>query len=706
MFGGRLHKRAVRTVLQSETMECGLACLAMVANAHRHDLDLPYLRALFPPSRRGMTFAEIVEVAGQIGLDAQGLAVSQVEELAGLKGPSILHWNGNHFVVLEKVVRGTFHVHDPAFGPRTYAREDMERHFAGVALEFEPRIDFKAVKASRKSLFWSVYRSCRGIEHTVGLIAIMSLAATLFALATPIFLQTAIDTVIPQYDLDLLTVVIIGLLLFTAFEAVSRWLRDLITLRAATMFEIHFTRNIIGHAMRLPVGFFETRHPGDFVTRLTSIDQIKTFLVTGFVSSIADGIMSVLLVGMMYYYAPAMAGVSVLTLLVAVLVRFATYPEIARATTLSLESRSEEQARLLDGLAQIAALKVSNTGSFFALKWLESFTRFANFSYRSKKLSIDADLYLHLIFTLGTVATLYMGVTDVMKSTLSVGVLYAFFALRASFFNTMNTLIMSLLQLSVMRVHFGRLDDVLNEAPEPASEGVHIARAIRRSVALEGLAVQFAAHDAPLISDIDLTIDIARHETLAIIGPSGCGKSSLLRILASLHPVRRGRMLVDGRALDAFGVHEYRANIGCVFADDQLFAGTVAENVALYSPDVTQAQIGEALSEVGLLDAVHGLPQGFATMLSDESPLLSTGQRRRLILARALCRRPRLLLLDEVTANLDPASEAELVRALLRFPAAKVFVTHSRHVLPYADRVLTVRGGRLVQVPAGTAEAA
>ena len=284
--------------------------------------------------------------------------------------------------------------------------------------------------------------------------------------------------------------------------------------------------------------------------------------------------------------------------------------------------------------------------------------------------------------------------------------LYAFFALRASFFTTMNTLIMSLLQLSVMRVHFGRLDDVLGEAPERASEGVHIARVIRRGVALEDLAVQFGAGQAPLIAGVNLEIDVAGRETLAIIGPSGCGKSSLLRILASLHPAQTGRVLVDGRALDAFGVHEYRANIGCVFADDQLFAGTVAENVALYAPDVTQAQIETVLAEVGLLEAVEGLPQGFATLLSNESPLLSTGQRRRLILARALCRRPRLLLLDEVTANLDPASEAELVQALLRFPAAKVFVTHSRHVLPYADRVLTVSGGALVEVRPDAAAAA
>ncbi|KQP59302.1 peptidase domain-containing ABC transporter [Methylobacterium sp. Leaf112] len=695
-FGER--KRAVRTVLQNETMECGLACLAMVANAHRHDIDLPYLRALFPPSQEGMTFAEIVEVAGQIGLDAQGLAISNTGELSKLACPAILHWNGNHFVVLEKVVRGTFHVHDPAFGERLYAREDMEHHFGGIALEFERRVDFEAVKTSRKSLFWAVLRSCRGIEHTLALITVLSFSATLFALATPIFLQTAVDSVIPQYDLDLLTVVVIGLILFSALDALSRWLRDLVALRSATLFEIHFTRNIVSHAFRLPMTFFEARHPGDFVTRVSSVDQIKTFLVGGFVSSIADGTMSILLVGMMYYYSPAMAFASVVTLAAAILVRFATYPGIARSTALTLESRSEEQARLLDGLAQIRALKVGNTTNFFGLKWLENFTRFANYGYRAKKLSIDADLFLHLIFMLGTVATLFMGVTEVMKSTLSVGVLYAFFALRASFFTAMNTLIMSLLQISVMRVHFARLDDVLNESPEPASAGLRIDRLIRRSVSLEEVSIQFGRRGRPLIEPFDLTIRIDKPETIAIVGPSGCGKSSLLKVLSSLNVRATGRMMVDGSPLEEFGIHEYRANIGCVFADDRVLAGTVIENLSLFSPDVTHKQMKAALSVVGLLEEIQSLPQGFATLLSDESPLLSTGQRRRLILARALCRQPRLLLLDEVTANLDPVSEEALIRALMAIPVSKVFVTHSAHLLPFADRILQVKDGRLQQI--------
>jgi ATP-binding cassette subfamily B protein RaxB len=601
--------------------------------------------------------------------------------------------------VLEKIVRGAFHLHDPAFGTRVYAAEDIERHFSGVALEFEPRIKFEAIRAAKKSRFWSVFRSCRGIEHTIAVISVLSLAASVFALTTPVFLEIALDTVIPQYDLDLLTVITIGMALFAVFEALSRWLRDVVTLRSSTLFEMFFTRNVVGHAFRLPVKFFELRHPGDFITRMASIDHVKTFLVSGFVSSVADGAMSLLIVIMMFYYSPVMAAASVATLVIAVAIRLASYPKIADYTTATLEARSEEQARLIDGLQSIAALKVHNSGELFCLKWFDAFTKFANTGFRARKLTIDTDLLLHVVFMVGTVSTLYIGVTDVMKSVTSIGILYAFFALRNSFFANMNSLILNLLQVSIMRAHFERLDDVLDEAPETSSDGrVRIDRSIRRTLRLENVNVQFDRGIRPLLEDINLQIDVERHEQIAIIGESGSGKSSLLKVLASLHAPFTGRLLVDGQPLQTFGLHEYRANLGAVFAEDGLFSGTVLDNLTMFAPDIDVTRIEEALRAVDLLDEIYRLPHGFATLLSRESPILSTGQRRRLLLARAIARRPRLLLLDEITANLDPQTEEKIVSALSGIPAAKIFVTHSERLLRHVDRVYRAVDGRLMPV--------
>ncbi|MDP4026557.1 peptidase domain-containing ABC transporter [Methylobacterium sp. NEAU 140] len=690
-------RRRVRSLVQSEASECGLACLAMVANYHRHAIDLSYLRALFPLSRAGMSLADIVAVADALDLDAGGYALGNVGELDGVALPAILHWNGNHFVVLEAIKRGRYRVHDPEFGLRIYDRADMERMFSGVVLEFAPRVDFQRLRAERKLGFVEIFHTTRGLAGTVWQIALVSIAIALLSLAMPVLLQLSLDVVIPQVDLDLLHVLALGLLLMMLFEAVGRWLRDTITLRASTLLQLQFTRNVVGHAFRLPLSYFELRHPGDFVARTDSIDHIKGFLVGGLVTALADTATSVLLVGLMLYYSPLMAAVTLLTLVAVLALRVLTFPRLNRATAGSLEARSEERARLLDGLRRVDSLKAHNGAELFALRWFESFSRFANLDFRARKAGIDAELFMHAVIAASTVATLYLGITGVIGNALTIGTLYAFFALRGDFFERVNALTTNLLHLSAMRVHFQRLDDVVGHAEEPGLHDARIHRPIRKSVQLADVTIRFGQGEAPILTDANLAVDVAGAESVAIVGASGSGKSSLLKILASLHEPAAGALAIDGMPLDRFGKREFRANLGVVFADDGLFAGTVADNLALFDPGVSRAEMEAALARVGLVEEIERLPQGYATQVSEESGLLSTGQRRRLLIARALCRRPRLLLLDEVTANLDPVTEAALVDSLQGVKAAKVFVTHSERLLDRVDRVLRIADGRLTE---------
>ncbi len=698
LTGGRPR---IRSLVQSEANECGLTCLAMVANVHRHDIDLSYLRAIFPLSRSGMSLGDIVEVADRLDLDATGYALGNIDEFASVTLPAILHWNGNHFVVLEKIVRGRYHVHDPEFGLRIYDRSDMERLFSGVVLEFSPRMDFKRLKAERKLTFLEVFRSTQGLGSTVWQVSLVSIAIALLTLATPVLLQFALDVVIPQVDLDLLQVLAAGLLMMMAFEAVGRWLRDYVTLRASTLLELQFTRNVVGHAFRLPLTYFELRHPGDFVARVDSIDHIKGYLVGGLVTAFADTATSVLIIGLMFYYSPKMALVTLLTLAAVLVMRVMTFPRLNRATAGSLEARSEERARLLDGLRRVDSLKAHNGTELFAGRWFESFSRFANLDFRARKAGVDAELFMHLVIAASTVTTLYMGVTGVIGNALTIGTLYAFFALRGDFFERVNLLTTNLLHLSAMRVHFQRLDDVIAQVPEAGLTDTSFHRALRKEVRIEDVTIRFGAAAEPILTGASLTIDIAKAETIAIVGASGSGKSSLMKIIASLHEPAHGRVTLDGTALAQFGKREYRANLGVVFADDGLFAGTVADNLSLFDPAVSRAEMEAALVRVGLLEEIERLPQGYATQVSEESGLLSTGQRRRLLLARALCRRPRLLLLDEVTANLDPATETALVESLKGVKAAKVFITHSTRLLSQVDRVLRIEDGKLFEEPRG-----
>ena len=689
--------RRVKSILQHEANECGLAALAMVANYHRHDIDLAYLRALFPLSRNGMTLGAIVELADSLDLDANGYALDGVAELANVALPAILHWRGNHFVVLEKIVRGRYHIHDPEFGLRIYDSGDMERMFSSIVLEFAPRMDFRRLKAGRKLNLLEILRTTRGLGNTVWQITLVSVAISLLALTTPVLLQIALDVVIPQVDLDLMQMLAVGLVLMMVFEAFGQWLRGYIALRASTLLQLQFTRNVVGYAFRLPLSYFELRHPGDFVSRIQSIDAIRGFLVGGLVTSFADIATSVLLVGLMYYYSPVMASITLATLAAVLLMRFVTFPTLNRATAGSLEARSQEQARLIDGLQRVGSLKAHNSAELFTMHWFESFSRFANLDFRAKKAGLDAELMMHVVIAISTVTTLYLGIAGVIKNTLTVGTLYAFIALRSDFFERVNHLTSSLLQLAALRVHVGRLDDVIGQEPESGLHEASFQRAIRKEVRVENLTIRFGRGEEPILSGASFAIDIARCETIAIVGASGSGKSSLMRVLASLTEPAGGALTVDGAALSQFGKREYRSNLGVVFADDGLFAGTVADNLSLFDSAVSQAQMEAALVRVGLRDEIERLPQGYATHVSEESSVLSTGQRRRLLLARALCRRPRLMLLDEVTANLDPATEIALVASLKEVKAAKVFITHSERLLDHVDRVLRIENGRLTE---------
>ncbi|MET7243677.1 peptidase domain-containing ABC transporter [Methylobacterium sp. EM32] len=692
-------RRRVRSILQNEANECGLAALAMVANYHRHDIDLAYLRALFPLSRNGMTLASIVQLADSLDLDASGYALDGVTELEQVALPAILHWRGNHFVVLEKIARGRYHVQDPEFGLRVYERADMERLFGGVVLEFAPRMDFRAIKVGDRLKLFDILRSARGLGGTVWQITLVSVAISLLGLTTPVLLQIALDVVIPQVDLDLMQMLAAGLVLMMLFEAFGQWLRGYIALRASTLLQLQFTRNVVGHALRLPLSYFELRHPGDFVTRIQSIDTIRTFMVGGLVTSFADIGTSFLLVGLMYYYSPVMASITLATLAAVLAMRFVTFPTLNRATAGSLEARSQEQASLIDGLQRIGSLKAHNSTELFAMNWFESFARFANLDFRAKKAGLDAEFLMHVVIAISTVATLYLGITGVIKNTLTIGTLYAFIALRTDFFDRVNHLTSSLLQLAALKVHVARLEDVIGQAPEEGLHEAMVHRAIRKEVRVDNVTIQFGRGDEPILTGASLTIDVGRCETIAIVGASGSGKSSLMRILASLTEPAAGSVTVDGAPLSQFGKREYRANLGVVFADDGLFAGTVADNLSLFDPAVSHAEMEAALVRVSLREEIERLPQGYATHVSEEGSVLSTGQRRRLLLARAICRRPRLMLLDEVTANLDPATEVALVESLKGVKAAKVFITHSERLLDQVNRVFRIENGRLTEDP-------
>jgi ATP-binding cassette subfamily B protein RaxB len=693
------NKPRVRTMLQSEQQECGLACLAMIANAHGHDVDLPYMRSIHQINRGGMSLAELHNLGGIFGLDARGLGVEKIDDLEGVKLPAILHWENRHYVVLEAIKRGRYVIQDPAVGRRVFVRKEFEKHFSGVALEFEPRVQMEKLVSRDEGLtLWALIKSTIGFKAALWKILGVSFAIGLLALATPILLQVALDFVLPQADVDLLTILAIGLCALLIFEAVGGWLRDMVILRTSIGMQLQFSRSVVGHGLRLPLRYFERRQAGDFITRLNSVDQVKAFAADGMVRALADAAVSIISVGLMFAYSVPMTFMVLATLLLALGVRMLYMRRTREATTEALTAKADEVSALLDGLDRIQIIKAHNISGRIERRWFEKLSRYASRDFHSRRLQVDNQFLVHGIVVIGTVATLYAGVAKVLVSEMTIGMLYAFFALRSSFFAMADTLMSNLMQLTVISSHVRRLEDIIQNEPESSGKHTIIRRGIRRDVEVKDVGIIFGEGERPVVESASLRIDVERGERIAIIGESGSGKSSLLKVIASIAPASRGSILVDGQPLSRFGVMEYRANIGAVFAEDGLFNATVAENVSLFDPEVPTERIVEALRLVGLDGEMEMLPQGIATIVANNNTLLSTGQRRRVLAARVICRQPRLMLFDEITANLDADTERNLLECLCKLPGGKIFVTHSERLLGYVDKAYRLKNGVLTEV--------
>lgn len=689
-------RRSLPLIMQDTNGECGLACLAMISQWHGHRLDLTNLRATYPTTRRGLSLANLAAVADQLHFDVRGYKVDEIDDLQRVRLPAILHWNNNHFVVLKRVKRDRFTIHNPAVGVRVLTREDMEEAYTGFVLEVQPSGAFQAIVKEKRYPLARILELTYGLRASLIQVVCVALIASLVAMTLPLFVQAAIDSVLPQSDLNLLGALSIGLLLVSLTTAAADWLKARIVANAGGAFFAQLTRNAVGHLFRLPLRYFEGRHPGDIGTRLESVDHVRHIVTGAFVDAAVDSVMILFSGAIMFLYAPMLAFIITSIFLVVVAIRVGLYPQLKRQGALSLRARSEERSKMIDSLRAIAALKTANATVPVAARWYDSFVRYVNASFRMQMTEANIVLLVDIVTGIGTAVTLYLGVAAVLKAELTVGMLYAFFTYRTLFFDRIDNLVSTMTQISMLGNNMARLSDFLEIEPEPVNR--MIERPIRTGVSLRNATYRAGFADVPILDSINLCIAAGTGRTIAILGPSGSGKTTLLKVLAGLYVPTDGEIEIDGTSLSAWGLTAYRSNIGLLLGADKLLHGSIIENVSTFSLDADPVRVRAALRIACLEETVAALPRDVATVVSEENGVLSSGQRRRLMLARALYADPPLLLLDEVTSNLDEETAGEVLRNLAQHPATKVITSHDLNVIAMSDRVFRMTAGRLEEV--------
>ncbi|HEX5340359.1 MAG TPA: peptidase domain-containing ABC transporter [Gammaproteobacteria bacterium] len=682
----RLSGRRLPVLLQTEAAECGLACLAMVSSYHGYRTDVGELRRRHSLSLKGATLAHLITIASSLGFTSRPLRL-ELDELRQLKCPAILHWDLNHFVVFKAVRGNKAVIHDPARGRKTLTLDEVSRHFTGVALELAPSHGFQRKAAPPIPAIWSLLGSWQGMLGVFTQILIFSLALEAFAILSPFFTQLIVDQVLVNEDQGLLTVLGIGFGLLAIINVAVGAFRGWVVAYLGSHVSFHSAGALMRHLVGLPLDFFSKRHVGDVVSRFNSLNTIQQTLTSGLIETMVDGVMVVFTLGVMLFYSIP------LTLLVLGLIagygllRFAAYRPLHTATEEQIVQTAKQQTNFLETVRGMQSIKVAGCELERHTQYQNLLADTINTTFTVSKLNIAFTTANGLLFGLGTIAVIWWGASEVMAGALSIGMLLAFISYASQSTGKAGALIEKGIAFRMLRLHAERVGDIVFTEPEVSAPLPRLGDTpIQGRIEIENLAYRYGDLEPHVLKDVRCCIEPG--ESVAIIGPSGCGKTTLVKLLLGLMRPTEGFIRIDGLDIQSLGLQEYRRHVGAVMQDDQLFAGTLADNISFFDPQADQAWIETCAKLAAIHDDILAMPMAYNTLIGDMGTVLSGGQKQRVVLARAVYRRPRILFLDEATSHLDVNRERLVNNAISQLNITRIIIAHRHETISSADRII------------------
>ncbi|AOW12858.1 ABC transporter [Hydrogenophaga crassostreae] len=691
-------------ILQTEAAECGLACLAMVLNHHGVATDLAALRSRHTVAMTGVTLATLTDIAQKEQLGTRGLRL-ELNELAQLRLPAILHWDLNHFVVLKSVSRDQVVVHDPAFGERRLTFAEVSRHFTGVALELWPNPGFARREEKTRVKLSQLIGQVSGFWTTLGQVLMLSLALEIFGLASPLFMQWVLDDVVVSRDTQLLTTLALGFGLLMIVQQATNLIRSWLLMVINTSIGLQWKSNVFAHMTRLPLSYFQNRHLGDIVSRAGSVDEIQSTLTSAFVEALFDGLLVILTLVLMFVYSPPLAWVAVIAVLLYLLMRLVWYRPLYAAFEETLVRDASQSSHFLESIRGMRAIQLFGRQNQRQGAWQTLMVSATNARLKVQKLQIIYGVVRGLLSGGMALLIVWLGAQQIIATELTVGMLTAFMAYRGQFEQRVIALIDKAIDLKMLRLHAERLADlVLTPASDQTerlgandliARGSGLALTHQESPTIAFEAVRYRYSDqGPWVLD-GLNLSIPPGQVLAITGRSGCGKTTLINLLLGTYAPIEGSIKADDLPLAQIGINRWRQGVATVMQDDTLFAGSISDNIGFFDERPDFEWMTTCARMAALHDDIELMPMAYQTLVGDMGTVLSGGQKQRLLLARALYKRPHVLVLDEATSHLDVESEAKVNAAIASLNITRIVVAHRPETIRSAQRVVVLNQGRV-----------
>ncbi len=690
-----LQRRRVPVLIQLSAVECGAACLAMLLSYYGRKTSVSEVRDRVGLGRDGLSALDIVKAARGYGMRVRAVSL-QENDFRFVTLPAIVHWEFNHYLIVERWTPNYVDLVDPARGRRRVTADEFDKSFTGVVLMLEPGVQFDRSSVARR-LSLRAYALNYVKLAPVALLQIIgaSLLLQIFGLAVPVLTAVVVNSIIPFGMKDALTVLALGLFILLVAQLVTTLLRAVVLLYVQTKIDAQTMISFIEQLLSLPQRFFQQRSSGNILARLSSNIVIRDTISNQLVTTVLDGSFVVIYLLILLFTSPLFCLLVVIIALLQVALLLTTNRLLRDMTSRELVALGKSQGYVVEALTGIATLKSAGAEQRTLGQWTNFFFDQMNISVRKNLISWTIDTVMNTLRTFSPLLLLVVGTVEVLNGSLQVGTMLALIALSTAFLTPVASLVTSGQRLQLVRSHFERIADVMEAEPEQDVATVDEPPKLSGTIRLEKVHFQYDSRSPMILRDIH--VSIAPGQKVAIVGRTGSGKSTLGNLLLGMYLPTQGEIYFDNIALRTMNYQAVRSQFGVVLQGSAIFSGSIRENITLNNPAMTFEQVVKAAQMAAIHDDIMQMAMEYETLVSEGGSALSGGQRQRLALARALANAPVILLLDEATSALDVVTERAVEENLRTLECTQIIIAHRLSTIRNADLILVIDQGTIVE---------
>ena len=706
MGGGNIKKPAVRkkvnvpVIMQMEALECGAACLDMILAYYGKWIPLEKVRADCGVSRDGSNAMNILKAARNYGLEAKGYRFEPEDLVKSGTFPCIIHWEFNHFIVLNGFKRGYAYINDPARGLLKISMDEFDKGFTGICLMFEPTERFEKEGARKSTLEFARHR-LQGAGKAVAFVILSAVLAYLFNVLNPAFQRFFVDRLLTGENSELLMPFVILLSFISILGIFVNGVSEIHSLKIDGKMSVVGSSSYMWKVLHLPMEFFSQRLAGDILQRKETNASISNTIVSVLAPLFLNFVMMIFYLVFMLRYSVALTVVGLTTVAInAVLGRYISKKRV-NITRLSLRDQGKLQSTALSGVKMIETIKSSGAEIGFFKKW----AGYQALVYKEKIEYSHINIWLGMVPEfLGAAAdylVLVMGMALIIHGEFTFGMIMGFRLYLLYFMGPAMELVGAGQSIQEMRSNMERLDDVMNYpddqlfATDDIKEDVEYSK-LRGNISINNVTFGYSKLAEPIIKDFSL--DIEAGSKIAIVGASGCGKSTMSKLISGLYKPWSGEILFDGKKISEINRSVFTGSVAVVDQDITLFDDTIDQNIKLWDNSIEDFEVILAARDAKIHDEIMDRPEGYKAHVDEDGGNFSGGQKQRIEIARVLAQDPSIIIMDEATSALDAVTEYQVVEAIKKRGITCIVIAHRLSTIRDCEKIVVLDRGNIVDV--------